>query len=74
MAIATRFQSKSTKNVRTDGLPEPQNDVAGSYTDVPTAPDYGSWEPQQDVSGAQGGGTYRRALYLKVVRTGDQKS
>lgn len=74
MAIATRFKSISTKNVRTDGLPEPQNDVAGSYTDVPAAVDYSPWEPQQDTSAAQGGGRYRRALYVKVVRTGDQKS
>lgn len=74
MAIATRANYVSTKNVRTDGLPEPQNDVNGSYTLVAADPDYSYWEPQQDVSAAQGGGTYRRAQYLKVVRTGDQKS
>jgi hypothetical protein len=74
MAISTRQIYVSTKNVRTDGLPEPQNDVAGSYT-LATVTDYDDvWAPQQDVSAAQGGGTYRRAALVKVVRTGDQKS
>ena len=71
MAIATRPVYVSTKNVRTDGLP---GDVNGSYTLVNGEVDYSPWEPQQDVSSADGNGTYRRARYLKVVRTGDQKS
>jgi hypothetical protein len=75
MAISTRQIYVSRKNVRTDGLPgDPQNDVAGSYT-LATVTDYDSvWEPQQDVSASQGGGTYRRAALVKVVRTGDQRS
>lgn len=74
MAISTRQIYVSMKNVRTDGLPEPQNDVAGSYT-LATVTDYDSvWEPEQDTSAGQGGGIYRRAAYVKVVRTGDQRS
>jgi len=58
----------STKNVRTDGLPEPQNDVEGSYTlmlvnDVVV----------NEEGASYGGSPYRRAVDTTNLRTGDQK-
>jgi hypothetical protein len=76
MAISTRQIYVSTKNVHTEGLPEPQNDVAGSYT-LATVTDYDSvWEQGQDTNpnAPFNGGIYRRAALVKVVRTGDQRS
>jgi hypothetical protein len=53
----------STKNVRTDGLPEPQNDVEGSYT-LMTINDYSPMDSDSPN---------RKATDVTNLRTGDQK-
>lgn len=66
--VPTRYIYMSTKNVRTDGLPEPQNDVEGSYTLMLV-----NDQSPDDPLVLSTGGPKRRAVDIKNLRTGDQK-